>query len=204
MPFLTLKEACMSFTGPPQWWKLLARSFLALKMPCCGFITPPQWCKLLFGSFLTLKVGWTSFAALPSTFSLPPKLAYTSFAGPPQRWKMVSMSFLTHKLTSKSFTRPSQWWTLLFLTHKHACMSFTGPPDLRKIFSIPFLASQGLHSCENCFLGLSLHWKSCATASQNLHTLKLRVEKISFYAIPSTYSGKHEVNRASIVVKTPF
>ena len=81
---LILKLACTSFTGLPQWWKLLSWSIPTLKQVCTSFTGPQQWWKMLLRSILKLKqvptasqhkdCGETAFNIFPDTQTVLHKL----------------------------------------------------------------------------------------------------------------------------------
>ena len=116
-----------SFTGPPQWWKVLSLSFLAVKQGCTCIRAPPRRLKRFY-------------QVLPTHTQ-----ACTSFTGPPQWWKMLSSSFLMLKQACMSFTGHPQWWKLLsssFLVLKQDCTCFTAPPRRLKLLCQVFTANK--------------------------------------------------------------
>ena len=95
-----LNRLCTSFTGPPQWWKLLSNSFLLLKQAWTSFTGLPQRWKLL------------------SRSSLAHKQAGTCFTAPPRRLKGLCQAFPAHKQACTRFIGRPQWWKLLSRLHE--------------------------------------------------------------------------------------
>ena len=136
MVFPAHKQACTSFTGPPQWLKLLSRSFLALKQACSCFTAPPRRLKRLYRvsfpdkhrlarasqdlhsgencfprTYTGLHVFHSTGTAVNQPFQTFPafKQVCTILTGHLGNKIPDCQIFHAHKQGHMSFTRPLQW-----------------------------------------------------------------------------------------------
>ena len=154
---MTLKQACTSFTGPPQRSKLLSQPFLLQAWTC--FTSPARRFTRLWQVFPTNKQACMSFRGHPQWCKLPSSSFLTiiqfcrSLTGPPQHSKLLSRSWYLN--------RPARASPHILGGENGNCTPF---PHLKRLIRV----SQDLHSGENCFIDLSyrIHW--FARASQQL------------------------------------
>ena len=100
---LRLEQVCRYFATLRRI-KRRCRVFPAHKQVCMSFTGPPQWRKLVSPFLLALKQAYTCFAALPRRLIRRCRVGCTNFTAPPQRWKLLSPWLLALKQASTYFT----------------------------------------------------------------------------------------------------
>ena len=151
---LTLKQACTSFSGPQQWWKLLSGPSWRLNRcvrasqdlhsgeNCLVDIsehlqTPAQASYNLHSSEeCFLDFSWHSDRPAQASQDLrsgqncfQSPYWHTSFARPPQRWKLLPTSFLALKVARQSLG--GDGWKCFQYHHNSSKWHFINPPKNR-------------------------------------------------------------------------